>query len=202
MPAAHGPFGGLGAGWRGCGAALCSGSCRRMRKRGQPFRGTLRTSSVYRIGGRGQCNTTANVHPAEQLAQAMRRIYAKGYTTTSGGDLSLRDKDGSLWITPTAVDKGTLSREDILHVLCDGTVAGKHKVSCDMPFHAAVLKARPDLNCVLHAHSKALAAYSAARKALPLGVLPRHRGGDRQDRHGPIPAPRLQGAGPKRGTGF
>lgn len=36
-----------------------------------------------------------------------------------------------------------------------------------------VLKARPDLNCVLHAHSKALAAYSAARKALPLGVLPR-----------------------------
>lgn len=60
-----------------------------------------------------------------------------------------------------------------MHVLCDGTVAGKHKVSCDMPFHAAVLKARPDLNCVLHAHSKALAAYSAARKALPLGVLPR-----------------------------
>ena len=37
-----------------------------------------------------------NVHPAEQLAQAMRRIYAKGYTTTSGGNLSLRDKDGSL----------------------------------------------------------------------------------------------------------
>ena len=63
-----------------------------------------------------------NVHPAEQLAQAMRRIYAKGYTTTSGGNLSLRDKDGSLWITPTAVDKGTLSRADILHVLCDGTV--------------------------------------------------------------------------------
>lgn len=114
-----------------------------------------------------------NVHPAEQLAQAMRRIYAKGYTTTSGGNLSLRDKDGSLWITPTAVDKGTLSRADILHVLCDGTVVGKQKVSCDIPFHAAVLKARPDLNCVLHAHSKALAAYSAARKALPLGVLPR-----------------------------
>lgn len=86
-----------------------------------------------------------NVHPAEQLAQAMRRIYAKGYTTTSGGNLSLRDKDGSLWITPTAVDKGTLSRADILHVLCDGTVVGKHKVSCDIPFHAAVLKARPDL---------------------------------------------------------
>lgn len=45
-----------------------------------------------------------NVHPAEQLAQAMRRIYAKGYTTTSGGNLSLRDKDGSLWITPSAVE--------------------------------------------------------------------------------------------------
>ena len=135
-----------------------------------------------------------NVHPAEQLAQAMRRIYAKGYTTTSGGNLSLRDKDGSLWITPTAVDKGTLSREDILHVLCDGTVAGKHKVSCEVrPFHAAVLKARPDLNCVLHAHSKALAAYSAARKALPLGVLPRIEAGDSAGSarpHTGAPAPR------------
>lgn len=117
-----------------------------------------------------------NVHPAEQLAQAMRRIYAKGYTTTSGGNLSLRDKDGSLWITPTAVDKGTLSREDILHVLCDGTVAGKHKVSCDMPFHAAVLKARPDLNCVLHAHSKALgqSVEQAFRKGCDVVILQNH----------------------------
>lgn len=114
-----------------------------------------------------------NVHPAEQLARAMRRIYAKGHTTTSGGNLSLRDKDGSLWVTPAAIDKGTLSREDILHVLCDGTVVGRHKVSSETPFHTAVLKARPDLNCVLHAHSQALVAYSFTRKAPPLGVLPR-----------------------------
>lgn len=113
------------------------------------------------------------VHPADQLADTMRRIYDQGKTTTSGGNLTLRDQDGSLWVTPAACDKGTLTRDDILHVLCDGTVKGPHKPSSEFPFHSAVLKARPDLRAVLHAHSQGLVAYSFTRKAPPAGLLPR-----------------------------
>lgn len=113
------------------------------------------------------------VHPADQLADTMRRIYDQGKTTTSGGNLTLRDEDGSLWVTPAACDKGKLTRADILHVRRDGTVEGAHKPSSEFPFHSAVLKARPELNAVLHAHSQALVAYSFTRKAPPAGVLPR-----------------------------
>ena len=44
----------------------------------------------------------------------MQRIYAYGMTTTSGGNLSIKDDDGDIWITPGGVDKGSLTRRDII----------------------------------------------------------------------------------------
>ncbi|MBR6534912.1 MAG: class II aldolase/adducin family protein, partial [Clostridia bacterium] len=48
------------------------------------------------------------IHPADQLVMFMQRIYDRGLTTTSGGNLSIMDKDGNIWITPAGIDKGTL----------------------------------------------------------------------------------------------
>ena len=96
------------------------------------------------------------IHPADQLVMFMQRIYDKGMTTTSGGNLSIMDEDGNIWITPAGVDKGTLNRNDIVCVKEDGTVIGMHKPSSELPFHAAVYKMRPDLKAVLHAHPPAL----------------------------------------------
>ena len=56
------------------------------------------------------------IHPADQLVMFMQRIYDKGLTTTSGGNLSIMDDDGNIWITPAGVDKGTLNRGDIICV--------------------------------------------------------------------------------------
>ena len=42
--------------------------------------------------------------PAQQLAEYMPRIYEKELTTTSGGNLSILDGNGDLWITPSGVD--------------------------------------------------------------------------------------------------
>ena len=39
------------------------------------------------------------IHPADQLVMFMQRIYDKGLTTMSGGNLSIMDNDGNLWIT-------------------------------------------------------------------------------------------------------
>ena len=85
------------------------------------------------------------IHPADQLVMFMQRIYDKGLTTTSGGNLSIMDNEGNIWITPASVDKGTLTRNDIICVKPDGTVVGPHKPSSEFPFHASVYKMRPDL---------------------------------------------------------
>ena len=112
------------------------------------------------------------IHPADQLVMFMQRIYDKGMTTTSGGNLSIMDDAGDIWITPAGVDKGTLTRNDIVCVKPDGTCVGPHRPSSELPFHAAVYKMRPDLRAVLHAHPPALVSFSIARKCPDLDLIP------------------------------
>lgn len=47
------------------------------------------------------------LHPADQIVMIMKRIYDGGMTTTSGGNLSIRDDNGDVWITPGGIDKGS-----------------------------------------------------------------------------------------------
>jgi len=102
----------------------------------------------------------------------MKRIYTRGMTTTSGGNLSIRDESGAVWITPAGIDKGTLTRGDIVCVHEDGSVSGAHKPSSELPFHLAIYRARPDLHAVLHAHPNALVAFSIVRKVPSLSLFP------------------------------
>lgn len=112
------------------------------------------------------------VHPAEQLIMIMDRIYKYGMTTTSGGNLSIRDEDGDIWITPSGIDKGTLTVEDIIQVKADGTLIGKHKPSCELPFHQSTYRMRPDVRAVLHAHSPALVSFSIVRRLPNTKLIP------------------------------
>jgi L-fuculose-phosphate aldolase len=92
--------------------------------------------------------------------EAMARIYRYRMTTTSGGNLSIRDDEDSIWITPARVDKGALRREDIVRVFPDGSTEGRHKPSSEFPFHRRIYELRPDLKAVIHAHPVALVAFS------------------------------------------
>jgi len=103
------------------------------------------------------------LHPADQLVQIMNRIYQNGMTTTSGGNLSIRDENGDIWITPSGIDKGTLTRNDICCLKKDGSMIGPHKPSVELPFHESVYRKRPDICAVLHAHPPSLVAFSVAR---------------------------------------
>lgn len=104
------------------------------------------------------------LHPADQIVMIMERIYRYGMTTTSGGNLSIIDDNGDIWISPASVDKGSLTRADIVCVKADGTIVGKHRPSSEFPFHQMVYKRKPELKAVVHAHPPALVAFSIARK--------------------------------------
>lgn len=111
-------------------------------------------------------------HPADQIVMIMSRIYGYGMTTTSGGNLSILDDNGDIWITPGAIDKGSLSRKDIVRVRPDGSVDGPHKPSSEFPFHKSVYEARPDVKAVLHAHPSALVSFSVVRKLPDTSIIP------------------------------
>jgi L-fuculose-phosphate aldolase len=112
------------------------------------------------------------LHPADQIVLIMQRIYAYGMTTTSGGNLSIKDDNGDIWITPGGIDKGSLTRSDIVRVTPDGTVIGPHKPSSEFPFHKTVYDRRPDLKSVLHAHPPALVAFSIVRQIPQTFLIP------------------------------
>lgn len=115
------------------------------------------------------------LHPQDQLVMIMERIYGYGMTTTSGGNISVLDEDGVIWITPGGVDKGSLNRDDIVWITPDGAIHGKHSPSSEFPFHRAIYRARPDVRAVLHAHPPALVAFSAAGRVPATDVLPNTR---------------------------
>uniref|UniRef100_Q01Z94 Class II aldolase/adducin family protein n=1 Tax=Solibacter usitatus (strain Ellin6076) TaxID=234267 RepID=Q01Z94_SOLUE len=99
-------------------------------------------------------------HPRDEILNAIQRIYRYRMTTTSGGNLSIREENGDVWITPARLDKGTLRREDIMRVSPDGTVHGPHRPSSELPFHQEIYKTRPDISGIVHAHPVALVAFS------------------------------------------
>ena len=113
------------------------------------------------------------LHPADQLVMMMERIYSYGMTTTSGGNLSIRDTNGDIWITPGSVDKGSLTRSDIVCVKPDGTVVGNHKPSSEFPVHKKIYETRPELRAVLHAHPPALVAFSIVRVIPETKLIPK-----------------------------
>lgn len=99
-------------------------------------------------------------HPRDEILQAMERIYHYRMTTTSGGNLSIMEKNGDVWITPARVDKGALRREDIVCVHANGDMEGLRKPSSELPIHQEIRRRRPGLGGVVHAHPVALVAFS------------------------------------------
>ena len=114
------------------------------------------------------------VHPREEIMQTMERIYRYRMTTTSGGNLSIRD-GSDIWITPARVDKGSLRPDDITCVHADALVSGRHQPSSEFPFHRAIYAARPDLGGIVHAHPVALVAFSISQQTPDTRLIPQAR---------------------------
>lgn len=112
------------------------------------------------------------LHPRDQIVEVMARIYGHDMTTTSGGNISIRDENGDVWITPARIDKGSLRAADIVRVAADGTCDGTHPPSSEFPFHLSIYKARPELNAIIHAHPGALVSFSICGEVPNTRIFP------------------------------
>lgn len=98
----------------------------------------------------------------EELAYFMRRLYERGLTTCSGGNLSVRVGAGHVIITPSALDKGRMTGEQIgLLTLGGENLTPQLKASMEARMHLRVYEARPDVRAVVHAHPVTATSFSA-----------------------------------------
>jgi L-fuculose-phosphate aldolase len=115
------------------------------------------------------------MHPREQIRTIMSRVYGYGMTTTSGGNISILDESGDIWITPGGIDKGGLQESDIVRMRGDLVIEGPHAPSSEYPFHRAIYERRKDIRAVLHAHPAALVAFSLVRRIPDTSIIPQAR---------------------------
>ena len=85
-----------------------------------------------------------------EVASFMRRIYDRGLTTATGGNLSLRV--GSLMlITPSGKDKASLTAEDIAEVdISTGeNLTPDKRLSIETEMHRLIYLRRPDVGAAV-----------------------------------------------------
>lgn len=102
------------------------------------------------------------------VADFMRRLYERGLTTSGGGNISLRVGANTL-ITPSGLDKGNLTGENIGIISPDGKNLTPHlKLSIETEMHLRVLRRRPDVHAVVHAHPPTASAFAVSKAGLSL----------------------------------
>jgi L-fuculose-phosphate aldolase len=87
----------------------------------------------------------------QSIIDACLRMNTLGINQGTSGNISLRHGDGML-ITPTSTPYEAMRPEQIVFVNLDGSVDASRRPSSEWRFHRDILKARPEINAVVHAH--------------------------------------------------
>ncbi|RAZ80698.1 L-fuculose-phosphate aldolase [Mesorhizobium atlanticum] len=87
----------------------------------------------------------------QAIIDACIEMNALGINQGTSGNISCRHGEGML-ISPTSTPYDTLQPEDIVFMGWDGEVDGRLPPSSEWRFHLDIMKARPEVNAVVHAH--------------------------------------------------
>lgn len=98
----------------------------------------------------------------EEMIRTCLRLNAEGLNTGSAGNLSVRI-DGGFLITPSGVAYDRMTPEMIVEMDMEGRYRGDWVPSSEWRFHWDILRARPDVNAVLHSHAVNCAILACAR---------------------------------------
>lgn len=105
----------------------------------------------------------------EEIVRFGHRLMSEGLTKGTGGNISYYDREeGLIAITPTGYTFEQMQPEDIVLVDIEGNVVEGHlKPTSEISMHLEVLRARDDINSVMHAHTTYATALACMREDLP-----------------------------------
>ena len=105
----------------------------------------------------------------QSIIDACLRMNALGINQGTSGNISLRHDAGML-ITPTSVPYEAMRPEQIVYMGLDGSFDPAQRPSSEWRFHLDIMKARPDVNAVVHTHPP----YSTILASMGLEIPPVH----------------------------
>jgi len=94
----------------------------------------------------------------------MRRLYNRGLTTTSGGNISLRITDEILVITPSATDKGTMRWKEVgIMNIFGENLTPELKPSIEFEMHISIYRKKKEASAIVHAHPLFASSFTAIK---------------------------------------
>jgi L-fuculose-phosphate aldolase len=106
------------------------------------------------------------------IVEVGRRMYARGYTASNDGNLSVRLGADRLLMTPKSVCKGFMTPAMMCITDLEGRkLAGERDPSSEMQMHLEVYRQRPDAKAVVHAHPPIATGFAVAGIPLDRAVL-------------------------------
>jgi L-ribulose-5-phosphate 4-epimerase len=101
---------------------------------------------------------------ARRLALACRIVALQGHGDLIFGHLSARLPDGNMLMKPNGLGLDEIQPEDILVLdLAGNLLGGPHGVHLEHPIHGEILRARPDVQAVVHTHPHYSVALGASQ---------------------------------------
>ena len=106
------------------------------------------------------------------IVEVGRRMYARGYTASNDGNISVRLDAGRLLMTPRSVCKGFMTPDMMCITDLEGRkLQGDRDPSTETLMHLEVYRQRPDVNAVVHAHPPTATGFAVAGIPLDRAVL-------------------------------
>jgi L-fuculose-phosphate aldolase len=107
----------------------------------------------------------------KEVAGFMRRLYSRGLTTTSGGNISLRVTSDIIVITPSATDKGRMKWKEVgIMSLLGENLTPDLKPSIEFALHIGIYKKNKDVGAIVHAHPVFASAFTAMKSTINTGL--------------------------------
>ena len=106
------------------------------------------------------------------IVEVGRRMYARGYTASNDGNISVRLGDDRLLMTPKSVCKGFMTPDMMCITDLEGRkLQGDRDPSTEMLMHLEVYRQRADARAVVHAHPPTATGFAVAGIPLDRAVL-------------------------------
>lgn len=107
-----------------------------------------------------------------QVLTIAKRIYNNRLVIASLGNVSCRDKDNTIAITPSGIDYESMVLQDIVTIDENGTILeGNTPPSSETPMHTLIYKKCPDIKGIVHTHSLHASAFSVVNKEIPVEMV-------------------------------
>jgi L-fuculose-phosphate aldolase len=103
----------------------------------------------------------------DAIVQAYVQLDREGLNRGSSGNVSVRDTDDGMLISPTGIDAARITSDGIVAIGLDGSARGDGIPSSEWQMHAEIYLAFPETKAIVHTHADACVALACQRRGIP-----------------------------------